>query len=200
MLCKSFRVILIGGNGTGKTAILDAFVTKSSQNQEGDIIFGIHQVDNPSARPLLQLNLEVKYEKLKINNVSVKTFVKLESLKECFQNSAQNTPICLDEVYMQDIEPEELLKIKAKQLWIVVRDIPGIKDIEKYLRKKFPSKWVIVNLSYPLRTSKTISEWVKRSGKVNDLAHSNNCNEFLQIPANMPLGPKPLILQRSNER
>ena len=43
--------------------------------QQGNVIFAIHQPDS-LVRPLLQLDLEVKYEKLKLNNIAVKTFAK----------------------------------------------------------------------------------------------------------------------------
>ena len=49
---------------------------------------------------------------------------------------------------------------------------------------------------YPLRTSKTLSEEVK-SGNVVSGLHSNNFNESLKVPPNMPVGPKPLILPQS---
>merc|ERR1719464_809157 len=58
------RVILIGGNGTGKTVILDAFSRKTAKEHPSEnVIFALHQ-SLPYNRPLLQLNLEVEHEKL----------------------------------------------------------------------------------------------------------------------------------------
>ena len=58
------RVILIGGNGTGKTAMLDAFATNTAKKQPEEMVnFAIHQC-YPQACPLLQLILESKYEEI----------------------------------------------------------------------------------------------------------------------------------------
>ena len=74
------RVILIGGNGTGKTVMLDAFATKiAKDNPEKEVIFAIHN-QYQSQRPLLQLDLEVKYEAMKLNNISVKSFAEINEI------------------------------------------------------------------------------------------------------------------------
>jgi hypothetical protein len=78
----------------------------------------------------------------------------------------------------------------------VIRDTNQSRENpEEYLRQQFPD-WVIVNLSYPLRTSKNLSEKVK-SGHVTFDTHTNNFNSSMQVAPNMPLGPEPLILQSS---
>ena len=42
---KLSRVILIGGNGTGKTVMLDAFATKSAkEHPDTPVVFGIHTI------------------------------------------------------------------------------------------------------------------------------------------------------------
>ena len=185
------RVILIGGNGTGKTAILDAFTRKTAKEHPDEkVIFAIHQMKSPS-RPLLQLDLEVKFENLK--NVSVVSF---KDLSELTNANLTNTTVCVDEIHMGLVKPEDLLAIQVKSLWIVIRETTkGQGNPEQYLRQQF-SDWVIVNLSYPLRTSKNLSEKIK-SGQVHADTHTNNFNSSMQVAPNMPLGPEPLILQRS---
>ena len=64
---------------------------------------------------------------------------------------------------------------------------------EDYPKSQFPDDWVIVDLNYPLRTSKIISENVKR-GRVDSYLHTNNFNPSLKLTQNMPLGPEPLML------
>ena len=187
------RVILIGGNGTGKTVMLDAFATKTAKaHPDEHITFAIHQNFSES-RLLLQLDLEVKHEKAKLNNVTVLTF---ENVSELTDANLLNDTVCLDEISMLDVKLDDLHTIQAKSLWIVIRDTYQIGNPEEYLRQQFPD-WVIVNLSYPLRTSKNLSDKVKNGRTDNNTMHTNNFNSTLQVAPNMPLGPDPLILPRS---
>ena len=188
---KLTRVILIGGNGTGKTVMLDAFTIKTAkEHPEENVTFAIQQRES-LPRPLLQLDLEVKYEKAKIRNVSVTSF---QNISELADANLLNHTVCIDEISMWDVNPEDLHAIQARSLWIVIRETKE-ENPEEYLRNQFPD-WVIVNLSYPLRTSKTLSDKVK-SGKIGQQAHKNQFNNSLKVAANMPVGPEPLIFKRS---
>ena len=93
-------------------------------------------------------------------------------------SKSPNAVICIDEISMKNVEPKWLLEAKAKSLWIVIRETTG-SDSEEYLRNKF-SDWEIVNLNYPLRTTKTISEKVKR-GQVFSNIHVNSFNKSLKV-------------------
>ena len=151
------------------------------------VIFAIHQ-NYSICRPLLQLDLEVKYEK-KLNNITVKTFTEISDLND---TSTANATLCIDEIHLVG-NSEDLNSINAKSIWSVIRDTGVNKhNPEEYLRDQFPG-WNIVNLSYPLRTSKSISAEVKKD-YASGVLHVNNFNKSLQIPPNMPLGPKPLII------
>jgi hypothetical protein len=169
--------------------MLDGFTMKmAKEHPEENLIFAIHSF----SRPLLQLDLEVKYEKLRLNNVTVVTFRRLLELSDA---NLLNDTVCVDEIDLRYVKPEELNAIQARTLWIVIRNTNQVGNHKEYLRNKFPG-WKIVNLSIPLRTSKTLSEKVK-SGQVYDEFHMNNFNSSLKVAPNMPLGPEPLILQRS---
>ena len=193
MADKLLRVILVGGNGTGKTYMLDAFTMKiAKEHPDEKIVFAIHQ-NISSYRPLLQLELEVKYERMRLTNVTVVTFKELSELTDA---NLLNDNVCIDEISLVDVKLEDLLAIEAKSLWIVIRDTAQGGNHEEYLREKFQD-WAIVNLSYPLRTSKNLSEKVK-SGLVYDRNHTNIFNNSMKVAPNMPLGPEPLIFPRSD--
>ena len=71
-------------------------------------------------------------------------------------------------------------------------------DPEEYLKEKLP-EWTIVNLNYPLRTSKNLSEKIKTQTDNSDFValHKNEFNHTLQVPSNMPAGPEPLVFPES---
>ena len=122
------RVVLIGGNGTGKTLMLETFVMKTAKENPNDaVIFAIHQ-EYSEFRPLLQLQFEVRFEELQ--NVTVKTFVNLSDLD---LDNCANTHICIDEVEVRNVPLEDLQKIPAKSIWIVLRD-PDSDNPEKDLK------------------------------------------------------------------
>ena len=182
------RVVLMGGNGTGKTLMLETYAIKiAKENPNDDVIFAIHKRSS-SYRPLLHLQQEVRFEEFQ--NVTVKTFTKVHDLT---LKKYANAHICIDEVG-SDVPIGNLQKIPAKSLWVVLRDSKA-ENSEDDL--KLPG-WHIVNLTYPLRTSKTISEKVKESkGEGYFYALENQFNESLEITENMPVGPEPLTIPGS---
>ena len=199
---KLKRVVLIGGNGTGKTLMLETYVINTAnENPKDDVVFAIHLEDSFD-KPLLQLQFEVKFEEL--SNVTVKTFINLDELSV---ENCENTHICIDEVDASNIPLEDLQKIHAKSIWIVIRTGSGNQKViskeitfgnhEEYLKKQIPG-WLIVNLTYPLRTSKRISIKVKETGFIGGYDElQNDFNSSLEIVENMPLGPEPLVILSS---
>ena len=192
------RVIIIGGTGTGKTAMLEAFAArKAKEKPEANVTFAIQHY-NKSTQPLLKLDLEINCEKLE--NMTV---TKFEKMKEFNHDLLTNSTICIDNIDMYYVKRKDLLNIKSKNLWVVIQDTNrGYETFmgenpEDYLRNQFPD-WVIVNLRYPLRTCKQISEIV-RTGywfKFNTI-FNKNFNASMDVSVNMPLGPEYLILPRS---
>ena len=179
--------------------MLDTFAMKiAKEHPDEKVTFAIFLPYTRSTRPLLQLDLEVKYESFNLENVSVVCYDRLSELKDA---NLTNHYLCIDEISLSLLRPEDfleiLLEINPKSVWIAIRDTAqlGEVDPEQYLREKFTG-WEIVNLVHPLRTSKNISEKVK-SAKVIDSVHTNEFNHTLVIAPNMPLGPDPLILPRS---
>merc|ERR1719203_840556 len=108
----------------------------AKEHPEENLTFAIHKsLSEP--RPLLQLDLEVKYEKLRLNNVTVVTFEKLFHLSDA---NLLNDTVCVDEINMEDVKPEELNAIQARTLWIVIRNTNQEGNPEEYLRNKFPGR------------------------------------------------------------
>ena len=187
------RVIIIGGSGTGKTTILDAFANKTAtEERNGNVIFAIHQGFHTKSKPLLELELLGKFRRMGLKHIIVKTFHKFNQLMNDKTLNLVNSTLCIDEIDMEDITANELNQIQAKNLWVVIRE-PNIEkgeDPEDYIRKQFPG-WEVVHLTYPLRTSMRISEQVKTSHIARGLLN-NVFNGKLDLAPNMPLGPEPL--------
>jgi hypothetical protein len=57
--------------------------------------------------------MDVKHEKSK--NVSVVTYNELSELKNA---NPTNTTVCVDEIHMNSVNPEDLHAIQAKSFWI----------------------------------------------------------------------------------
>ena len=167
--------------------MLDEFVRKTARRiKEEKALFAIQQYF-PSSRPLLQLELKLKYEKFE--NVTIASFHQFEDIQWTNYSS-----IAIDEVNFYDIRTKDIGEIQAKNLWVVIRDT--LQDNpEEFLEKEFTGLWIIVHLKYPLRTPKILSEKIKGSLVKNNL-HNNNLNKELLVTENMPLGPPPLILKR----
>ena len=106
---------------------------------------------------------------MNLHNITVKSFQRLEEVT--WNNYSY---VCIDEINLYDVKVEELKKINAKGLWIVIRETLE-ENPENYLKKNFP-QWNIVPLSYPLRTPKRISEKIKR-GQINNNLHQNDYNQ-----------------------
>ena len=155
--------------------MLDAFTTKTAKkNQDEKVVFSIHQYWS-DGRPLLQLDLEARNQKMK--NIDVTTFRNISDLNIA---SLSNCTLCIDEISMKYINPLELNETNAKSIWMVIRETDtNEENPEEYLRNQFPG-WVIVSLRYPLRTSKTISEKVKNVGLRGSGVHKNIFNSSFQ--------------------
>ena len=84
------RVGLIGGNGTGKTLMLETFATKIAKKFPNEnVIFAIQQLYN-SSRPLLKLQMELAFEHYK--NVSVIRFKTFYDLLQILQDKKVRVP------------------------------------------------------------------------------------------------------------
>ena len=118
------RVIIIGGSGTGKTAMLDEFATKIAKKKNEDVHVAIFRKlilnEKLGGKPLLHLSLEDKYAKLKLKNISVKTFNTIQELEAI--NPSFNSSVFVDELVLDKSEDlHHLYQMKAKILWIAIR-------------------------------------------------------------------------------
>ena len=69
----------------------------------------------PSSRPLLQLELKLKYEKLE--NITFASFHQFEDIQ--WKNYSS---IAIDEANFYDIRTKDIEEIESKNLWVVIRD------------------------------------------------------------------------------
>ena len=88
-----------------------------------------------------------------------------------------------------------MVNSQAKSIWAAIR-IANSKNTEQDLKEKLAG-WKIINLSYPLRTTKRISKKIKEFGGDGDHLLRNVFNGSLEIVDNMPMGPVPLTIPRS---
>ena len=94
-----------------------------------------------------------------MNHAMVENILRARGAPNLHQTST--TTVCLDEIWMKNLKPDDLEAMSVKSLWIVIRDTWQKEESpEDYLRKQFPG-WVIVNLTCPLRTTKILSKKVK---------------------------------------
>ena len=120
-------------------SVTEATITNWLKNPGENVIMAIHQGFHPKARPLLHVELQDTYEKLKID---VKYFHKFDEFKNRYLQiplQTNNLTLCIDEIDMEDITANELNQIQAKNLWVVIRE-PNIEkgeDPEAYIRKQF---------------------------------------------------------------
>ena len=182
------RVLITGGNGTGKSTILETVARQIAEKGKGmsNVIYVI-MTKYPNL--LFRLQMEVHFAKHK--NVLVKVEPTINSIVDLLGHVPPNSHIFIDELSIpgsQDCSDfNELSNLRAKSVWAVIRatnpeSLNAFKD------------WHKVHLKYPLRTTKTISEYVKEIPTGLELhGLGNDFNASLNIDANMPLGPKPKI-------
>ena len=83
--------------------------------------------------------------------------------------------------------------METERVWTNTSSLLEHRKPEEFLSKNFQG-WIIVNLSYPLRTPKTISEEIIKRQPQDTGPLGNIFNCVLKVTDNMPLGPPPLIL------
>ena len=127
-----------------------------------------------------------------MNNVTVTKFQRTSELTNT------SSTVCIDEICLRDVSPADLNNIKSRNIWVVIRDPAQyfMSNLEQYIRNQFTDDWVVVNLDNPLRTSKIISEKIK-DGMIMNPFQVNEFNESLNVPANMRIGPEPIIIRSS---
>ena len=90
--------------------MLDAFATNTAQKNPNDkVIFAIHD-SLPNTWPLLRLELEMKYESMKLRNITVETFKNVSDLDAA---NLTNAYLCIDEIKMGYVNPDCLNGINA---------------------------------------------------------------------------------------
>ena len=205
------RVFLVGGNGVGKTVTL-AHIAKNLAEKGEDVLFLIFNVSEMSDLgklivPLIEIQLENEFEKYK-DRIKVLTFCDISQISDA---DLKCSNILIDEAHEMLLAPamEKLCSLPAKRILIVFRGTQTEDGLfpmmetdhnpSKYLDENY-SDWYLLQLNYPLRTSKTVSELMIKEHNSETLALQNVFNKNLTIPEHMPLGPTPIFVEEKDGR
>ena len=203
------RVLIFGGNGTGKTTMLESAAEEIAREGRGKNI--LYSIITSYPNLLLNIQAEVRFQKYK--NVNVNMFGSVEDMYSkvfgAAHIDASNTYIFIDETGLPDNDQLEmfdcLFNLRAKSVWAALRVIksnskfnPKHDDPTDYLRSEFKD-WDIFHLMIPMRNPKNIAKHVKKLPIGPELhGLGNGFNPHLNLDVNMPRGPEPFLIQDKN--
>ena len=198
------RVILVGGNGVGKTVTL-ANIAKTLAEEGEDVLFLIFcaaaLIDSSKLiDPLTKIQLENEFEDYK-DRIKVRTFFQISEISD---DDLKCSNILIDEAHELMLGPdlEKVCSLSAKRIWIVFRATKIQNDYYDHLKHLHENytDWYLLQLNYPLRTSKTVSEFMIKKLRSETRSLMNVFNKNLTIPEHMPLGPPPIFVEEKHGR
>ena len=199
------KVLLLGGNGVGKTVLMIQRAKELSILGE-QVIFYIGSAFSAygSIESLLQLQLQTEFEDFQTENPrSKKIQVRpLKSLKSFHPYDPIGKIHCfIDEIDEKSFK-DHASTLETKSLWVAVSFSQYSKDFENadeainHFKSQYPD-WYIEFFSYILRTTQNVAKELKKPSRSNYLCINHRefnieskLNNLLDIPKNIQEGPE----------
>ena len=190
------KVIIIGGNGTGKRSLLKKVAKKRATNGK-QVVYAINA---SYKKPLLSFELKNEFKNLKAGEVKaeVKVFHAEDQINDSDENSRHRLQVLKSEdfkkhIFFDSIGDDKTLrqlldicdKEECPETWAVLNE--GDAD---NIKEKFPDCEVI-QLDLALRNTQSITESIK---KIQN--STNHLNSKMEIITQMPLGKEVKYMER----
>ena len=201
------KVLLLGGNGVGKTVVMMQRAKELSIAGE-EVVFCIGSHFNlllnkrSSTKTLLQLQLEAEFDDFHTKNSSSTQQSKKIQVKSLGSYDPSKEYLEKTHVFMDEVRNSEFKKnatLQAKSLWVAVsfdhtlNASKDAADVIKHLKSLYP-KWYIPFFNFILRTTQNVSKELKKPSRYYYQRKDNNeskLNKLLDVPQNSQEGPEP---------
>ena len=193
------KVLLLGGNGVGKTVLMIQRAKELSIAGEEVIFFTCSgALSKGNTKSLLQLQLQAEFEDFQTENPQSKK-IQVERLKTFTSHNKKY----LDKihVFMDEVD-EKSFKIYAtlqtKSLWLAVsfdqysKEFEDANEAMNHFKSLYP-EWYIPFFNYILRATKNVAKELKtpiRAMYRDDFNNESKLNNLLDIPKNIQEGPE----------
>ena len=192
------KVLLLGGNGVGKTVIMMQRAKELSIVGE-EVVFCIGEDFGTTTKTLLHLQTEAEFEDFHTQNPQSKK-IQVKSLNS-YDPSKEN--LGKTHVFIEEITEDKLKKIatlQTKSCWVTVsigtfsKEFKDANEAITYFKSLYP-EWYIPFFNYILRTTQNVAKELKkpnRSVNQNNINNESRLNKVLDVPQNIQEGPEPV--------
>ena len=192
------KVLLLGGNGVGKTVLMIQRAKELSIVGE-QVIFYIGSAFSAygSIESLLQLQLQTEFEDFQTENPQSKK-IQVRPLKSFHRfDPMGKTHVFIDEVDEKSFE-NHASTLQTKSLWVAVsfdqysKEFEDANEAMNHFKSLYP-EWYIPFFNYILRATKNVAKELKRPFrfKYRDVFNNESkLNNLLDIPKNIQEGPE----------
>ena len=192
------KVLLLGGNGVGKTVLMIQRAKELSIVGE-QVIFYIGSAFSAygSIESLLQLQLQTEFEDFQTENPESKK-IQVRPLKSFHRyDPIGKTHVFIDEVDEKSFE-NHASTLQTKSLWVAVsfdqysKEFEDANEAMNHFKSLYP-EWYIPFFNYILRATKNVAKELKtpiRAMYRDDFNNESKLNNLLDIPKNIQEGPE----------
>ena len=192
------KVLLLGGNGVGKTVLMIQRAKELSIVGE-EVIFYIGSAFSAygSIESLLQLQLQTEFEDFQTENPQSKK-VQVRPLKSFHRyDPIGKTHVFIDEVDEKSFE-NHASTLQTKSLWVALsfdqysKEFEDANEAMNHFKSLYP-EWYIPFFNYILRATKNVAKELKKPIRAmyrDDFNNESKLNNLLDIPKNIQEGPE----------